>query len=179
MRAEVRWAGVDDAHAIAVVHIASWCAAYRGLLPDKVLDALTVDGRERDWRGWLADGGARVHTLVAERDGRIVGFCVIELPSSEEDEPQHVAGVPALYLHPDAFGTGAGGALMDAATDAIRERGYGEAILWMLEGNDRAEVFYERRGWVRDGGRRLSSYPGITYPDDSERPPEVRFRRSI
>lgn len=108
-----------------------------------------------------------------------MGLCTLELPFSEEDEPQDVAGVPALYVHPDAFGTDAGGALMDAATDAIRQRGYSEAILWMLDGNQRAARFYQRRGWVRDGGARLSDWPGIAYVEDGERPPEVRFRRSL
>lgn len=55
---------MDDARAIAAVHIASWRAAYRGLLPDAALDALTLDGREGDWRRWLAPGGARERTLV-------------------------------------------------------------------------------------------------------------------
>ena len=25
-------------------------------MPDEVLDGLTLDGRERDWQGWLARG---------------------------------------------------------------------------------------------------------------------------
>jgi hypothetical protein len=53
----IRWASFEDARAIAAIHIASWHAAYRGLMPDEVLDALTIAKRERDWLGWLADGG--------------------------------------------------------------------------------------------------------------------------
>ena len=40
---------------------------------------------------------------------------------------------------------------MQAAIEAARERGFREAILWMLEENRRAAAFYERRGWTRDG----------------------------
>jgi GNAT superfamily N-acetyltransferase len=175
----VRRATSDDARAIAAAHIASWRAAYRGLLPDDVLDALSLDGRERDWRGWLAEGGARHFTLVAERDGRLLAFCTVEMPAREDDEADDVAAIPALYAHPDAFGTGAGAALMDASLDAARQAGYREAILWMLEGNERAAAFYERRGWTRDGGRRRSDYPGITYATDEERPIEVRYRLGL
>ena len=177
--ASVRWATVMDARAIAAVHIASWRAAYRGLLPDRTLDELTVEGRERDWQEWLAEGGARHHTLVAERNGVIEAFCTLEMPSREEDEPEDVAGIPALYAHPDAFGRGAGAALMDAAVEAIRERDYREAILWMLDGNRRAEAFYERRGWKRDGGARRADWPGMTYASEADRPSEVRLRRSL
>jgi GNAT superfamily N-acetyltransferase len=116
---------------------------------------------------------------VAERDGRIEAFCTLELPSREEDEADGVAGVPALYAHPDAFGRGAGPALLDAAIEAMRERGYRESILWMLEGNRRAEAFYERRGWTPDGGRRPAEYPGLTYASEAERPLEVKLRRSL
>ena len=51
---EVRWATADDAAAIAAVHIASWRAAYRGLLPDAVLDSLSLEARTDHWREWLA-----------------------------------------------------------------------------------------------------------------------------
>ena len=174
----IRWATVRDARAIAAVHIASWHAAYRGLMPDEVLDELTIEGRQRDWQGWLADGGERAHTLVAERDGAIEAFCTLEFPSREEDESDAVAGIPAIYAHPAAFGRGSGPALLDAAIDATRERGYREAILWMLEGNRRAEAFYERRGWNRDGGKRSAQYPGVAFEAGTE-PIEVRFRRSL
>ncbi|MDX6587585.1 MAG: hypothetical protein QOI31_2058 [Solirubrobacterales bacterium] len=174
----IRWATVGDARAIAFVHIASWHAAYRGLMPDEVLDGLTIEGRERDWQGWLAEGGARVNTLAAERDGEIEAFCTLELPSREEDEPDTVAGIPAIYAHPDAFGRGAGPALLDAAIDAMREHGYTEAILWMVEGNRRAQAFYEGRGWHRDGGKRAAEYPGVTFEAGAE-PIEIRFRRSL
>jgi GNAT superfamily N-acetyltransferase len=175
----VRRAPLDDARAIAAVHVASWRAAYRGLFPDRVLDGLSVDARERDWRGWLDEGGARQFTLLAERDGRIVAFCTIEMPARADDEPEDVAAIPALYADPDTFGTGAGSALMDAAVEAMRDAGYREAFLWMLEGNRRAASFYERRGWRPDGTVRLADYPGISYAPGEERPMEVRYRRSL
>jgi hypothetical protein len=56
----------------------------------------------------------------------------------------------------------------------MRGRGYREVILWMLDGNERAEAFYRGRGWRRDGGRRRSQY----FPDHAELA-EVRFRRTL
>ncbi len=172
----VRRAGLDDARAIAAVHIRSWRAAYRGLLPDRALDQLSLEAREGDWRGWLSEGGAREFTLVAERDGTPVAFCTLEMPAREDDEADDVAAIPALYADPEAFGTGAGSALMAAALEAVGEDGYREAVLWVLEGNRRAEEFYGRHGWRRDGGRRRSRFPGIAYASDDERPFEVRYR---
>jgi len=42
----IRPATPEDARAIAEVHVASWRYAYRGLLPDDVLDRLSVEERE-------------------------------------------------------------------------------------------------------------------------------------
>jgi hypothetical protein len=38
---QIRIATPDDAHDLAVMHIASWHETYLGLLPDKVLAALS------------------------------------------------------------------------------------------------------------------------------------------
>ena len=170
----VRWATVADAEAIAEVHIASWRAAYRGLMPDEVLDGLRLDQRTQQWRTWLAQGGERADTLLAERGGSIEGFCTLAMPSRDSDEGAEVAEVPALYLRPESRRGGVGTTLLGAALDEIRARGFRDAILWMLEGNDPAEAFYERRGWRRDGGSR-----GSRYLPDMEELVEVRFRRSV
>lgn len=64
----------EDARAIAEVHIASWRWGYRELLPEATLDALSVADREAMWAGWLADPEPRAEVLVAEVDGRVIGF---------------------------------------------------------------------------------------------------------
>ena len=45
----------DDAAGIATTHVASWRAAYRGLLPQSLLDDLSVDRRTEQWREAIAD----------------------------------------------------------------------------------------------------------------------------
>ena len=62
----------------------------------------------------------------------------------------------AIYVRPEAWGTGSGWALMDAAVAWLAER-WREAILWVAEENPRARRFYERYGWVAESTRRRSS----------------------
>jgi len=50
--------------------------------------------------------------------------------------------------------------------------GHREAVLWMLSGNSRAEMFYARDGWVKDGGQRVVSLWDVTVE-------ELRFRRDL
>lgn len=66
---KVRGASGDDAAAIAEIHVRSWQAAYRGVLPDELLDSLSVSERETSWRALLSGSEDRQVTLVAEHDG--------------------------------------------------------------------------------------------------------------
>ena len=51
----VRSAELDDATAIARVHVATWRSAYRGLLPDEFLASLGLSHYEERWRRSLHD----------------------------------------------------------------------------------------------------------------------------
>jgi GNAT superfamily N-acetyltransferase len=68
---------------------------------------------------------------------------------------------------PEAWSSGAGAALMASALEALRS--YSSATLWVLADNPRARRFYEREGWVLDGGRREEEILGVDVA-------EVRYR---
>jgi ribosomal protein S18 acetylase RimI-like enzyme len=152
----VRSAVPGDARAVAKVHVAGWSWGYRGLLPNDVIAARTVEDREAQWIVGFAversDGGGG---LVAEdRSGRIVGFVAFGPASEEEMAPPPGWGeVYALYLSEDAAGRGVGRRLLDAAVASLRSNGFEHAVLWVLDANVRARRFYERAGWRVDGAR--------------------------
>jgi GNAT superfamily N-acetyltransferase len=140
----VRWAGTEDAQAIATIQVESWRAAYRGLVDQDYLDRLAPAERLPRWREGLAEyvWPAR-GTLVAEEDGTVVGFA--NLSTGEEAE------LHAIYVRPDAWGTGAGRALMAEAVRQLAKAGCHEVVLWVLATNERARRFYEKAGWHADG----------------------------
>jgi ribosomal protein S18 acetylase RimI-like enzyme len=146
--ATIRRATPEDARAIAEVHVASWRWAYRGQLPDDVLAALSADGREAQWVDQLSVDEADV--LVAERAGAVVGFASA-MGSRDDDAAASTGEVLTVYVTREAAGTGTGRALLRAAEDALRTRGFTRATLWVLTSNDRARSFYERNGWAWDG----------------------------
>jgi GNAT superfamily N-acetyltransferase len=86
---------------------------------------------------------------VAEREARIVGF-VAAGPSRTEDG---LGELYAIYVLPEAWGSGAAAALMSAFRDWLAGEGYMAAMLWVLADNPRARRFYEREGWRVDGER--------------------------
>ena len=56
----------------------------------------------------------------------------------------------SLYVDPPAQGAGVGTALLAAAEGALREAGYTQAVVDVLDATDAARAFYERFGWQRD-----------------------------
>ncbi|MCB0202904.1 MAG: GNAT family N-acetyltransferase, partial [Anaerolineae bacterium] len=68
----VRNATVNDARLIAEIKVAGWRAAYRGVMPDAVLDQLTVEEQTDRWRRRISDHPGRV--LVADTNGAVSGY---------------------------------------------------------------------------------------------------------
>lgn len=155
MEPTIRAASEDDARAIAEVHIASWTAAYADILDlGNLPHPLDVDERERAWRDRIprvGDEGFR--TWVAEVDGSICGYAFTRPADDDDLNPLEIAELVALYLAPDHLGHGIGKALLDRAVAGIRNQGFLQATLWVLEENTRAIHFYRREGWKPDGKR--------------------------
>lgn len=158
MTVKVRPATVHDAAGIAVVHVASWQRAYEGLLPQDFLDGLSVQARTETWRQVLSrpPSPGVAATLVAELDGRIIGFASVG-PSRDKDAEPGTQELWGIYLHPDQWGAGHGHTLHAHALAALRTSTPApatEVTLWVLDGNERARRFYERHGWRRDGAEK-------------------------
>jgi GNAT superfamily N-acetyltransferase len=164
----IRHARIDDAAALGRLHVRAWQAAYRGQMPDDYLDGLRAEERAAGWDRGLQRDRARHPVLVAERDGRVVGFAVI----GAAEEPQGAGELHAINVDPDHWGTGAGRALLLAAHEQLARLGFAEAVLWVLPGNRRARRFYEAAGWVADGAERSAEVQGVVVP-------EVRYRRRL
>ena len=147
---EIRNADPSDLSSVAEIHVASWQAAYRGIISDEILDSLSVKERQQTWKEWIRLPGSEL--FVASRGEMILGFCRLVHPDYSDDADQYVE-LTHLYLDPDAYGSGVGYALLQRAIKAAKARGSKGLFLWVLEENDRARRFYERANMRFDGGR--------------------------
>ena len=144
--------------------MASWRYAYRGLVPDDVLDRLSVEEREQRRRERSRTPRASGAPLVVDDAGEVVGFSIYG-PSRDDDDATPTTGeVPAIYLAPEVIGTGVGRELLAETIVALRAAGFTRASLWVLEGNDRARRFYEKAGWAWDGSVSTHSFEGANAP---------------
>jgi len=170
----IRSATPDDAASIAMVHVRSWQVAYRGQLPDELLDNLSVERRTQWWaEGFWSTDVAHRRLLVAEADGSILGFVVVG-QSEDESATDATGELYAIYADPDVWGQGIGRLLMERAVDELRSAGFAEATLWVLSTNERARRFYEITGWQTDSARRTERLR-----EGDVDAVEVRYRRDL
>ena len=167
---QVRQATIADARTIAQIHVETWRAAYRGRMPDVVLDSLDMEKRAAFWKNYLA---CQSHgTLVAELNQNIVGFCDL-IPSRDQDSNPHIiAEIVAIYVHPNHWRQGAGRALCHRTLAAARHGNFSAVTLWVLASNMAARNFYQAMGFQLDSATK--SEPMANYEIH-----EVRYRTSI
>jgi L-amino acid N-acyltransferase YncA len=139
----IRPARVEDAPAIAHVHIESWKTTYAGIVPATFLASLDIEARTRMWHEELTTG--RPIVFVAEAESRIFGF-VCGGPLREALDT-YDAELYAIYLLQAQQQQGIGRLLIHTLATALRERNFTSMVLWVLEQNP-ATSFYKHLGAV-------------------------------
>ncbi|MCC2676092.1 MAG: acetyltransferase, family [Ramlibacter sp.] len=163
----IRPATLDDAGAIATVHVDAWRRAYAGVLPQATLDGLSVDARSRMWSQAIA--GTRGRVLVAEQEGQLLGFAAFGHCRDEGSAPTDHE-LWAIYVAPSRWRAGAGRALWDGARRAMVEGGAATISVWVLAENAPARGFYASLGFrlAAEAGERAISVAGLAVQ-------EIRF----
>lgn len=145
MSLRIRLARTQDAPDLARIHVLSWQSAYKGLLPDSLLEGMSIAVRTRQWAEWL-QAGEMEHFLVAESESSLIGFAT---GGALRGTHGHFdCEVAAIYLLPEAQGQGVGRRLFDQMTGALRADGYEHLLVWVLASNSAARSFYERLGGI-------------------------------
>ena len=146
----IRPATTRDARGIARVQVRGWQIGYRGIVPDEYLARFSVDEFTNRWLGNLAEAQRMQHIVAESEDETVVGWAAFG--ANQSDSGPEIGELGALYVDPDHWDAGIGGALLAEAERGLIAAGYEQAILWTLEANARTRRFYENRGWRIDGG---------------------------
>jgi GNAT superfamily N-acetyltransferase len=170
MTVNIRLASPSDAPTIASIHVRCWQYAYQDIVPDAVLNNLSVAAHEQLWRHSLEAPSPQRRTWIAHGESTILGFCSTG-ESADDDATTEIAEVGAIYLEPNRIGTGVGRALFAHAVQDLRHRAFLTATLWVFRDNLRARRFYEVAGWRPDAER-------IRPRGDAE-VAEVRYRTDL
>ena len=168
----IRDATADDIAAVHAVRVETWRYAYAGIVPDDVLRGMDADDQDAiaSQRARFRQPVPRTDLLVAERDGRVVGFAAVgpERGTTQPGAPPRldteVGEVYAIYVLPSVQGRGIGRELMRESLDRLRAHGFRRATLWVLEANVPARAFYERVGMAPTGERQPVTI-GVALPE--------------
>lgn len=154
-------ATLADVPGIARVHVDAWRTAYRGLLRQAFLDALSYDQREAQWRRAVADGAPGSPAFVArEPEGPVVAFAA---GGRERTGRKDFTGeLYALYVLEPYQRHGLGAALVASVVDALAQERLEGLIAWVLARNP-SVGFYEHLG-----GRRVDERTVQIAGDDLE-----------
>jgi GNAT superfamily N-acetyltransferase len=156
----IRRALPADSPIIGQIRIRGWRAAYRGLVGDDTLDAMSDVGREPQRRERLRRPPARSGAWVVETDGQVVGFALTG-PTRDLDVDRSTTGeVFAIYLEPEFVGRGFGRALFGRALQDLRAMGFVRVSVWVLADNRVGRRFYEAAGLRADGVEQTEQMDG-------------------
>ncbi len=162
---EIRYmTDLDDRRAVSRIYEESWRHAYCGIIPQEYLDAIP-EGRwvkNLDIPDWSV--------MLCTEDGECIGTG--SFSRSRFERYPDAGEVISIYLLPEYWGKGYGGALLEAMVMELEKQGYPEAFLWVLEDNDRARRFYEKHGFSCAGETMEGTIGGKTLR-------EVRYCRSL
>ncbi len=147
------------------MQVASWQAAFAGLVPDAVIAELTSEeavgqfaARWRDAISAPPTSKHRVHVAVAEPgDPEILGFAAAGPATDEDLWPGTDGELYELHVVPAAAGDGHDGRLLHAVADTFAEDGFSTGYTWALAGRRGADRV-PRGG--RLGARRQPVQPG-------------------
>lgn len=130
----VREMALADCDRVSEIRVRGWQAAYKGLMPQSYLDALSTERDAARRRARFGQRGGAVVNLVAERAGEVVGWAC-HGPYRDGEVRATDVELYAIYVDPDRTGAGVGRALLREAAERCAAAGYERMLLWVLKEN--------------------------------------------
>ena len=144
---QVRFAKLQDAPAVAALHLNSCRMAYAGQVPEAHWDATPMPKRVAYWKEAIEYGEPQV--VVATQGQDIVGF--VGFDRSRDPKSKNTTGeIWAIYAAPDRIGQGVGLALWDAAREGLLEEDRTDLWIWVPVLNERTVRIHAWAGFKRE-----------------------------
>lgn len=159
---EIRYADIDDAKILGEIHSQSWKVAYKGIVPDEILNNITIKKRQKYFEKALTEGWEE--DAIIFNDNKAVGLICIG-KCRDIDKEGSCGEIWGIYLLPEYWNMGIGSELINWGVSELKKRNYDKVTLWVLEDNLNARKFYEKIGFEHDGtikeitiGKTLNEY---------------------
>jgi len=154
-----RLATMDDCTDLAALHVLGWQQAYKGLLPEELLNELDTNERRKMWEQTLKN--KEMPVFLDFDGGALIGFAACGVSNDIDAKPEW-GELGALYYLQSYWGTGRAAILYHHVIDHLRAIGSSTATLWVLDRNARAIAFYRKLGFRFDGQEKSQRVSGFT-----------------
>ncbi|MEI6462488.1 MAG: GNAT family N-acetyltransferase [bacterium] len=157
----IRKATVADAQQMATLHVKSWQITYKGQVPDSYLENLFIEDRKKKFEEYIKNENiyGNEHFVISLND-QIVGNLIVG-KNRDEDLNNTFGELWGIYIHPDYFWKGFGSQLMTYAIEYLKNKGYKNATLWVLDTNKKTRDWYEHKGWKVEGKTKVEKKEGF------------------
>ena len=136
---QIRRAVTSDALPVIETVQASYKFSYRGYLPDKYLDELSINEELlTKWRNYIQNN----ECYVSEKSEQIVAFMM-----TDSDKETKIFEICILYVNPDYQKQGIGSSILDYIFDIKRKQSYKKCKLWTMKEGP-AILFYKKNGFI-------------------------------
>jgi ribosomal protein S18 acetylase RimI-like enzyme len=146
----IRPAKKEDVPAIARVHVATWQTTYRGVMPDTLLDNLSIKDREDQWMTAVTHPRLPNFVYVAQTaNNEVVGLASGGPPQTRMIG--YAGELYALYVLEAHQRKGIGRALFHATVAHLLGDEINTMVLWVLQDNKGSRAFYKALGGKKVG----------------------------
>jgi GNAT superfamily N-acetyltransferase len=148
----IRFGDAADVDAAVSVYERSSLARHQGVWPNRAARVEHVRRHLHDPASWF---------LLANEGPAVVGMASADVLRAQDGAGPVIPGgcfLSYLFVVPERWGEGIGGAILDAVLAEAKRRQYSRIHLWTHEDNERSHRLYGSRGFsptgrtVEDGG---------------------------
>ncbi len=134
------------------IYAKSWKEAYKGIVPQAYLDELSLER----WTPILASSVYQGYVL--EENGEYIATSSIS--PARDEEMQGFGEVMSIYVLPKYYNKGYGQKLFSFVLLKLKEMGFSNIYLWVLEDNKNAINFYKKNGFFHNGDTKIQNIGG-------------------
>ena len=133
----------DDILSIVDIQINGWKTAYKGIIDDNFLNAMSKTGKiETRKKDYMKNG-----FIVAEINKEVVGFCrYIDSNDFTKDIPEIDCELLSIYVKPELKYNGIGTKLFQFVVNEFKKKNKTKMIVWCFKDNEASKKFYTKMG---------------------------------
>ncbi|MFS0780681.1 N-acetyltransferase family protein [Bacillus sp. 1P06AnD] len=139
---KIREANILDADGIAKVHVDSWRATYKGIMPEELLNHLSYESRTELWKKNISDKNNYI-VIAENEEGQVIAF--VTAGKRETNLVENSGDLTSIYACEEYKGKGIGKKLLQEAFSHFKTIGYNKIFVEVLEDN-KTKYFYEYYG---------------------------------